>query len=133
MVELKQGILKIDGKIMSLTVRYENSKWYGSLTYSKSIVISKLKTDGIVLKTDEIMGIDLGLKDAITMSDGFKSGKILLKELDDKVLRLNQILSCRIEDGENWFKTKSKLKSIYSKKKNITNDTMHKITTEIVN
>ncbi|MDR2831007.1 MAG: transposase [Methanobrevibacter sp.] len=118
---------------MSLTVRYENSKWYGSLTYSKSIVISKLKTDGIVLKTDEIMGIDLGLKDAITMSDGFKSGKILLKELDDKVLRLNQILSCRIEDGENWFKTKSKLKSIYSKKKNITNDTMHKITTEIVN
>jgi putative transposase len=132
-VELKQGILKIDGKIMSLTVRYENSKWYGSLTYSKSIVISKLKTDGIVLKTDEIMGIDLGLKDAITMSDGFKSGKILLKELDDKVLRLNQILSCRIEDGENWFKTKSKLKSIYSKKKNITNDTMHKITTEIVN
>jgi putative transposase len=78
------------------------------------------------------VGIDLGLKDSMTLSDGSKSGKILLKELDDKIARLNQILSCRVKNGKNWFKTKGKLNKTYSKKKNQINDTMHKITIEII-
>jgi putative transposase len=78
------------------------------------------------------VGIDLGLKDSITTSDGFKSGRISFKKLDAKIGRFNQILSCRVKDGKNWFKTRTKLKNIYSKKKNHINDTIHKITTEIV-
>jgi transposase len=51
---------------------------------SKSIVTSKPKTGKTV-------GIDLGLKNSINCSTGFKSGKILMGKLDNKIKRLNHL------------------------------------------
>jgi len=117
---------KIDGKILSATVTNDNGKYFVSINVSKSI--SKLKKP-----TGNVVGIDLGIKDAIVTSDGFKSGKILLDKLDEKITRYNQILSCRKLGSKNWVKTKTKLNNTYSKKKNIIQDFLDKITTDIVN
>ncbi|MDR2623193.1 MAG: transposase, partial [Methanobrevibacter sp.] len=118
-------IRPINGKILSGTVSNENNKWYISINVSKSIVTSKPKTS-------KIIGIDLGLKNSINCSTGFKSGKILLKKLDTKIKRLHQILAKKEIYHKNWFKTKAKLRKTYISKKNKIIDSIHKLTTNIV-
>jgi len=117
---------KIDGKILSATVSNENNKYFVSINVSKSI--SKQ-----LPKTGKVVGIDLGIKNTIVTSDNFKSGKIIFNKLDEKISRLNQILSCRKLGSKNWHKTKTKLNKAYSKKKNTIHDFLHKTTTKIVN
>jgi putative transposase len=116
----------IKGKILSGTISKENNKWYVSINVSKSIITSKPKTGKIV-------GIDLGLKDAITCSNGKKSGKIQLKFFDNKIKILGKKIANRIKDSCNWSKTKVKLAQTYINKKNYIKDFIHKITTKIVN
>jgi putative transposase len=53
-------------------------------------------------------------------------------EFDNKISRLNQILSCRKLGSNNWYKTKAKLNQTYNDKKNHIQDFLHKITTKIV-
>ncbi|GAA5819079.1 MAG: IS200/IS605 family element transposase accessory protein TnpB [Methanobrevibacter sp. CfCl-M3] len=108
---------KINGKILSYTItRQHNNQYFASINLSKSIVIQNPKTGRRV-------GIDLGLKDFTTLSNGFKTGKIFLKKFDDRIARLNQELSCRVKNGKNWLKTKTKLARTYQSKKNkILND-----------
>ncbi|MBV1755826.1 MAG: transposase, partial [Methanobacterium sp.] len=67
-----------------------------------------------------------------TLSNGFKSGRIQLKEVDKKIKRQNQILSRRFKDGCNGIKAKTKLNQLYQRKKNIVIDFLHKTTTKIV-
>ncbi|MGC9516184.1 MAG: RNA-guided endonuclease InsQ/TnpB family protein [Methanomicrobiales archaeon] len=74
----------------------------------------------------------MGLKDLATFSNGFKTGKIHLKEIEEKIRRQQQILSKKVENGCNWVKAKTKLNRLYQKKKDIINDFLHKTTTPIV-
>ncbi|MDR2624018.1 MAG: transposase [Methanobrevibacter sp.] len=114
----------IPGKIISGTVSVENNKSYISIT-TEEMVQNKPKTGKIV-------GVDLGLKDVATLSTGFKTSKIQLKELDDKIKRHHQILSKKIKDGCNWCKVKGKLSQLYSDKKNKIQDKLNKLTTYII-
>ncbi|MDR2831019.1 MAG: hypothetical protein LBB45_08325 [Methanobrevibacter sp.] len=81
-------IRKVDGRILSATIFKENNKYYVSINVSKSIIINKPETG-------ENMGIDLGLKDSMTLSDGFKSGKVLDMKSDKRIARLNKELANR--------------------------------------
>ena len=116
---------KINGKIRSATITNNNGKYFVSINVTKSVIKSKKKTSKSV-------GIDLGIKEVITTSDGYKSGKILLEELDNKIARAHQKLSNRKQSGKNWQKAKTKLNNLYSKKRNIILDKLHKITTKII-
>ena len=68
---------KINGEIRSATITNDNGKYFVSINETKSVVKSKKKTGKFV-------GIDLGIRDTIVTSDGYKSGKILLKEIRQK-------------------------------------------------
>ena len=117
---------KIYGDILTTTINKNNLGQYFVSVNVKNSPVKLLK------KTNKKVGIDLGLKDMATFSNGFKTGKIELKELDKKIRRQNQILSKKIKDGCNWVKAKTKLNRLYQKKKNIVTDFLHKITTKIV-
>ncbi|MDR2624678.1 MAG: hypothetical protein LBC39_08995 [Methanobrevibacter sp.] len=68
----------VNGEILSVTIRRENTdQYYAVINVKKSIIEVKPKTG-------KSIGIDLGLKDSVTCSTGFKSGKILLAKFDHK-------------------------------------------------
>jgi len=117
---------KVQGDILTVTIRRNNSNQYFASINVKNSPVKHLK------KTNRKVGIDLGLKDLATFNNGFKTGKIHLKEIDNKIKRQNQILSKKVKNGYNWIKAKTKLNQLYQKKHNIINDFLHKITTKIV-
>ncbi|MEN4017595.1 MAG: RNA-guided endonuclease TnpB family protein [Methanobacterium sp.] len=117
---------KVRGDILSATISRNNSNQYFVSFNVKNSPVKALK------KTNQVVGIDLGLKNLATFSNGFKTGKIYLKEVDNKIRRYNQILSKRVKNGCNWLKVKTKLNQLYQKKKDIINDFLHKTTTQIV-
>ena len=117
---------KVLGDILTATISRNNSNQYFVSINVKNSPIKSLK------KTGKKVGIDLGLKNLATFSNGSKTGKIELREIDKKIRRQNQILSNRIKGGCNWVKAKTKLNQLYQRKKNIINDFLHKTTTKIV-
>jgi len=117
---------KLQGDILTATITRNNSNQYFVTINVKNSPVKPLK------KTNKKIGIDLGLKDLATFSNGFKTGKIQLKKIDNKIKRQNQILSKRVKNGCNWMKAKTKLNTLYQKKKNIINDFLHKIITKLV-
>lgn len=117
---------KVRGDILTATVIRNNSNQYFVSINVKNSPVNHLK------KTNQKVGIDLGLKDLATCSNGFKTGKIHLKEVDRKIKRQTQIISKKVKNGCNWVKAKTKLNRLYQKKKNIINDFLHKTTTTIV-
>lgn len=111
---------------LTATISRNNSNQYFVSINVKNSPVKQLK------KTNQRVGIDLGIKDLATFSNGFKTGKINLKEVDRKIRRQNQILSRKVKNGCNWVKAKTKLNRLYQKKKDIINDFLHKLTTKIV-
>ncbi|MDR2624603.1 MAG: hypothetical protein LBC39_08610 [Methanobrevibacter sp.] len=100
----------VNGRILTATISFVNNQWYVAINCLKSIVPKYAPN-----KTH--VGIDLGLKDSITTSDAWKSGKILLKKFDDKIARLNKELAKRT-GSKNRVKTITKLNKAYKDKAN---------------
>ena len=116
---------KIKGNILTATITKENNNYFVSINVKNSPVKPKNKTN-------KSIGIDLGLKTLATFPDGIKIDKIELNKIDNKIKRQAQILSNKIKYSNNWFKAKTKLNKLYTTKKNIINDFLHKITTKII-
>ena len=117
---------KVCGDILTATISRNNSNQYFVSINVKNSAIKQLN------KTKKKVGIDLGLKNLATFSNGFKTGKIQLKEVDRKIKRQGQILSNKVKNGRNWVKAKTKLNRLYQKKKDIIIDFLHKTTNKII-
>jgi putative transposase len=117
---------QVQGDILTATISKNNSNQYFVSINVKNSPVKQLKN------TEKEIGIDLGLKDLATYSNGHKTGKIHLNKIDKKIERQHQILSNKVKNGCNWVKVKTKLNRLYQKKKNIINDFLHKTTTKIV-
>ena len=116
----------VKGDILTATITQNNSNQYFVSINVKNSPVKPLK------KSNKKVGIDLGLKDLATFINGFKTGNLHLKGIDNKIKRQNQILSNRVKNGCNWVKAKTKLNQLHLKKKNIINDFLHKTTKQIV-
>ena len=64
-----RGLRHTRGKILSVTVRKIGNKWFGSINYNKV----KVKP---LAKTNQIVGVDLGVKDLAILSTGEKITKL---------------------------------------------------------
>lgn len=138
--ESKIQIPKI-GKVLGiLHRRFPEDAKIKTCTLSKSLTnkyfISILVDDGqkLPIKTfGKTIGIDLGIKDFVTFSDGTKiqSEKFLSKYL--KKLKIAQKrLSLKKKGSNNRQKTKFKLAKIYEKITNCRQDNLHKISKRII-
>ena len=117
----------INGRIISATIsRESNGKYYVSLLYELPELKSKKKSN------ESIVGIDLGIKKLITISDGtsYENNKYILK-YEKRIKRLQRELSRKEKRSKNYYKCKQKLAILYSKLKNARNYYLHKITKEI--
>ena len=126
-VRLKEA-LRFDGKIMSATISKRGGKWFVSVAVEiqKAVIPTK--------KTGKSVGVDLGITDLLVLSDGtkIKAPKPLQANLK-KLRTLNKALSRTKKGSKNREKAKTKLSRLHYKIRCIRQDSLHQITTNLVN
>lgn len=83
----KTGVLE-DVKIKRYTIEYDSTnRWY--ITFQVEVNVDEFE------KTNKTVGLDLGLTDMVIGSDGFKSGRFLVPELENEIKSKQRIYSRR--------------------------------------
>ena len=83
----KTGVLK-DVKIKRYTIEYDSTnRWY--ITFQVEVNVHEFE------KTNKTVGLDLGLTDMVIGSDGFKSGRFLVSELENEIKSKQKVYSKR--------------------------------------
>jgi len=121
--------LRFDGKIIGATVSRRADKWFVSIQVELS------EPNPIHNSESQAVGVDLGVMDLITLSDGRKhTGSKPHKALLSRLRRLNKSLSRKqgSKKGEkkskNFFKAQKQLSRLHARIANIRNDETHKLT-----
>jgi putative transposase len=117
---------EVEGRIISATIRRNSTgKYFVSLaTESEVIEFSK---------TNSVIGIDVGLKDLVVLSDGtIYSNPKFFRSLEEKLVHTQKVMSRRTLGGRNWDKARKKVARIHEKIANARKDYLDKISTEIV-
>jgi putative transposase len=118
----------IDGIIKETTIIKENGKWFVCIVYELDKIEPREKFTELGL----YVGIDLGLTDFLTFSNGKVISKPDLKRINGRIIHYQQKLDKQKEGGSNWKKTLKKLHKWINKKNNVVNDYYHKISYNIV-
>ena len=113
------------GQLDNIRITKENNKWY-------AIITSTYYTKITYPKTGKAIGIDLGLKTLITLSDGTKIHPRNLTKQEEKIKYYYRELSKENKGSIKHEQKKEKLKKAETKLKNIINDIFHKVTTDLV-
>ena len=113
-------------KIYNITISKSSSgKYYASI--SAEVYIPCFE------KTNQNIGIDLGLKDFAILSSGEKiNNPRILKHLEVKYRKLAKSLSRKVKGSANYRKAKINLARFHEKIVNIRKDFLHKLSTNIV-
>ena len=112
-------------KIYNITISKTTSgKYYASISAEVNITAFE--------KTNQNIGIDLGLKDFVIFSSGIKiDNPRILKGLEFKYRRLAKSLSRKVYNSSNYIKAKLKLARFHEKVANIRKDFLHKLSTNL--
>ena len=117
-----KNILKIYNVTISKT---SSGKYYASIT--SEVYIPYLE------RTNQDIGIDLGLKDFAILSNGEKiNNPRILKHLEVKYRRLAKSVSRKVRGSANYEKARIKLARFHEKIVNIRKDFLHKLSTKLV-
>ena len=118
----------INGKIKEATILKENGRWFLCIVYE----LDKIKPREEFQEPELYVGIDVGLKDFLTFSNGKVIAKPDLKRINGRIQHYQQKLARQKRGGSNWKKTLKKLHKWINKKNNVVNDYYHKISYNIV-
>ena len=117
---------EVEGRILNATIRRNPSgKYFVSLL---------VETDVQALpKTNKEVGIDVGLKDFAILSNGeVFENPTFLRNMEQKLIREQRILSRRVKGSSNWNKQRVKVARIHERIANARTDYLQKISTHIV-
>ncbi|MGD7025311.1 RNA-guided endonuclease InsQ/TnpB family protein, partial [Rossellomorea vietnamensis] len=117
---------EVEGRIMNATIRRNPSgKFFVSILAESEVQPYK--------KTGTSVGIDVGLKDFATLSDGTThKNPRFFRTLEKKIVNAQRILSRRQLGSSNWTKQKKKVARLHERIANARKDMLDKISTEIV-
>ena len=100
----KTGVLK-DAKIKRYTIERDlTNRWY--ITFQVEVHVDEFA------KTNKTVGLDLGLTDMVIGSDGFKSGRFLVPELENEIKSKQKIYSKRRSYAKNKIAQDKNIKVI---------------------
>ena len=122
-----RNVKNINGKIVSATISKErNGKYY------VSIIFNMININNKEFMPRSIIGIDLGIKKLLTLSDGttYDNNKYIDK-YEKRIKRIQRELSRKVKRSNNYYKCKKKLAILHSKLKNARNYYLHNITKKI--
>ncbi len=121
-----RNLQHINGRILNATIsRESNGKYYVSVLYEMSEKIKEVTPSSIV-------GIDLGIKKLLTLSDGntYENNKYIDK-YEKRIKRAQRKLSRKVKGSNNYYKCKKKLATLHNKLANSRKYYIHKITKNI--
>ena len=119
--------LRLQGKILSAKIFKQGEKWFVSVAAELQDIIKPQP------KTDKSVGIDLGITDLATLSNGEKiQAPKPLKAKLNKLKRLSKSLSRKQKGSKNREKAKTKLSRLHFKISCIRKDFTHKLTSNLV-
>ena len=113
------------GTVKSVTVRRTGEKWFVSIQTEREVETPTHPNPGIV-------GVDLGVSRFATLSDGTVFEALDFKKEEKKIKRLQRALSRKKKGSKNREKTRKKLARLHRKVADKRNDTLHKISTQLV-
>lgn len=129
--------LPIGVKYMNPRVTYDNKYWYLSVAIETEDVIQELN--------DQVLGVDLGIKDLAICSDGriFKNinKRNEVKKIEKRLRRLQRSVSRKYamnKEGNRFVKTSNIIKNekriqhLYRRLANIRNNYIHQSTNDVV-
>ncbi len=117
--------LRFDGKIMGATVSRQAGRWYVSIT-----VELEAREPGAFEKP--MVGIDLGVKTLMVLSDGTRrENQTLLRSELTHFKRLSRRLSRRQAGSARWCRAKRQLERFHERIANRRADYLHKTTADI--
>ena len=116
--------LRLEGKIVSVTVSEDAGYWYAAI----NVEVEKPEHT----HPKESVGVDLGIKTLAVLSDGtqFENQKLLRSKLR-KIKMFNRELSRRQQGSGHWQRTKRKLAKLHRCVADSRLDYQHKMTTKI--
>jgi putative transposase len=131
-VRLKERTNKVEGRILSATIRRRADRWFVSLVVEQQ--------RGIILprSVDQpraVVGVDLGLKSAAVISDGTTSravepARVLRKNLA-KLKRLDRQLARKQRGSGNYRKAKLRRARLYYRISCQRNQFLHELSSEL--
>ena len=112
-------------RVISYKVLYQNKKWF---------ILITIRSDNIkpFPKTGKKIGIDLGLKNLVVLSNGQKYDPPNILYSNKKLSKFNRKLSSKSKGSRKYEDIISKQNSEQFHRKNIINDYFHKLSTKIV-
>jgi putative transposase len=117
--------LRFDGKIMGAVVSRQAGRWYVSLT----VEMESPKPHAF---EKPVVGIDLGLKTRMVLSNGTqRENQTLLRSELQHLKRLSRRLSHRHVGSARWWKAKRQLERFHERIAHRRADYLHKATTHI--
>ena len=115
----------VTGKVKTCTVKREIDKWFVFFVVETSIEP--------LPKTGKEIGIDVGIENFATLSDGTQIENFKYFENSQKKLRVAQRrVSRRKKFSSGWKTAKKQVAKIHAKIKNQRNDFQHKLSTNLV-
>ena len=120
-----RNITNINGRIINATISKEIDRYYVSLVIDISIIKE-------IVLPKSIVGIDIGIKKLLTLSNGmtFDNNKYIEK-YEKRIKRLQRELSRKVKRSNNYYKCKNKISILYKKLKNARKYYLHNITKKI--
>ena len=118
---------EVRGRILSATISQNPSGKYFVSLCCADVEIAPSED------TDKVCGVDLGIHDLVITSDGAKyPNNKYLAHSEKKLARLQRQLSRKSKGSNNRNKARIKVARLYEHITNQRNDTLHKLSTEIV-
>ena len=126
-IRVYRNIKEINGKIVNVTISRESTgKYYVSMLYKM------IDMENREFISRSIIGIDLGVKKLLTLSNGMTfDNNRYIEKYEKRIKRIQRELSRKIKRSNNYNKCKKKLALLYSKLKNARNYYLHNITKKI--
>jgi putative transposase len=118
--------IKQEGRIVNATISREaDNRYYVSILIEEDIKIKQVEKE-------EIVGIDLGIKNLVTTSDNetYKNPKALIK-YEKKLKHMQKELSRKEKGSNNYYKCKEKIAVIHRKIRNTRKHYLHGISKKI--
>ena len=113
----------IKGKVKHITVKQDGDQWYCSV----NVEIKSQDTKPV--GTENIIGIDVGLKTFATHSDGeIVENQRVTKRFEHRLKKAQRRLSKRTKGGSNRSKQRIRVSRLHRKIRNIRRDFQHKST-----
>lgn len=124
-VKMKEN-LRFNGDIVSVVISREGRKWFVSLNVNTGV--GQMEVPSL-----RVIGVDLGIKEMATCSDGtVYAAPRPMRRFEKKLKRLQRAVSRKVKGSANRRKTVVKLGALRRRARNIRLDAIHKMTTEIV-